>query len=135
MKRGEIWTAPGGAGRQNEKPGADMTAGSLMFGASAPGGADYAGKPRPVVIVQDDRFEATNSVTVCSFTSDPTDARSIRPAVEPDKTNGLNAASRLMIDKITTVPRAKLGRRVGRLGPAEMARLERALTVFLGLAG
>ncbi len=109
MKRGDVWTAAGGA--------------------------DYAGKPRPVVVVQDDRFEATNSVTICAFTSDPTDVPSIRPIVEPDETNGLKAYSRLMADKITTVPRGKLGRRIGRLGPADMARLDRALLVFLGLAG
>ena len=109
MKRGDVWTVAGGA--------------------------DYAGKPRPVAIVQDNRFEATNSVTVCAFTSDPTDAPSIRPIVEPDAANGLKAPSRLMVDKITTVPRGKLGRRIGRLDPADTARLDRALMVFLGLAG
>jgi mRNA interferase MazF len=109
VKRGDVWTAAGGA--------------------------DYAGKPRPVVVVQDDRFEATNSVTVCAFTSDPTDVPSIRPFVEPDEANGLKASSRLMVDKITTVPRGKLGRRIGRLGAADLARLDRALMVFLGLAG
>lgn len=109
MKRGDVWTAAGGA--------------------------DYAGKPRPVVIVQDDRFAATNSITVCAFTSDPTEASLIRPVVEPDESNGLKTASRLMADKIATVPRHKLGRQVGRLGAADMARLDRALMVFLGLAG
>ena len=109
MKRGDVWTVAGGA--------------------------DYAGKPRPVAIVQDNRFEATNSVTVCAFTSDPTDAPSIRPIVEPDAANGLKAPSRLMVDKITTVPRGKLGRRIGRLDPADTARFDRALLVFLGLAG
>jgi len=88
-----------------------------------------------VVIVQDDRFAATNSVTVCAFTSDPTDVPAIRPIVESDETNGLKARSRLMTDKITTIPRGKLGRRIGRLGPADMGRLDRALLVFLGLAG
>ncbi|MGL5929638.1 MAG: type II toxin-antitoxin system PemK/MazF family toxin, partial [Dermatophilaceae bacterium] len=29
----------------------------------------YTGKPRPVVIVQDDRFDATSSVTVCPLTT------------------------------------------------------------------
>lgn len=108
MRRGEIWTAAGGA--------------------------DYAGKPRPVVIVQDDRFE-TASVTVCAFTSHARDAPLFRPTVAPDGANGLSVASYLMADKITTVPKAKLGRRIGRLGVADMGRLESALTVFLGLAG
>jgi mRNA interferase MazF len=38
------------------------------------GGRDYAGKPRPAVIVQDDSFDATDSITICAFTADPTDA-------------------------------------------------------------
>jgi mRNA interferase MazF len=40
-----------------------------------------------------------------------------------------------MVDKITTVPRSKLGRRVGRLSDDDMIRLARSLVVFLGLAG
>lgn len=109
MRRGEIWTVAGGP--------------------------DYAGKPRPVVIVQDDRFDATDSITVCGFTTDPTDAPLLRLAVEPNERNGLRASSRLMVDKITTVAKTKLGARVGRLDDADMMRLNRAFLVFLGLAG
>lgn len=109
MKRGEVWTAAGGS--------------------------DYAGKPRPVVILQDDRFDATASVTVCAFTSDPTDAPLLRLAVEPSEANGLRTTSRLMVDKITTVPKTKLGARIGRLAEADVMRLNRAMMVFLGLAG
>ena len=109
MRRGQIWTAAGGSG--------------------------YAGKPRSVVIIQDYRFGATQSVTICAFTTDPTDAPLFRLPVEPDETNGLSAPSRLMVDKITTVPRSKLGEQIGRLGDEDMVRLGRALVVFLGLAG
>ena len=109
MKRGEVWTAAGGK--------------------------DYAGKPRPIVIVQDDRFDATDSVTICAFTSDPTDAPLLRIAVEASDTNGLRATSRLMVDKITTMPKAKLATCIGRLADDEMVRLNRAMTIFLGLAG
>jgi len=109
MTRGEIWTAAGGK--------------------------DYAGKPRPVVIVQDDRFDATISITICAFTSDPTDAPLLRLLVEPSAENGLEKGSRLMIDELTTVPKAKLGRRNGRLGDSDMVRMNRALMIFLGLAG
>jgi mRNA-degrading endonuclease toxin of MazEF toxin-antitoxin module len=42
------------------------------------GGKDYAGKPRPMVIVQGDHFNATNAVTVCGFTRDQTDASLFR---------------------------------------------------------
>lgn len=109
MRRGEIWTAAAGSG--------------------------YVGKPRPVLIVQDDRFDATASLTVCAFTTDATDAPLFRLLVQPDGNNGIREVSRLMVDKITTIPKAKLGDRVGRLGDEDMVRLDRAIVVFLGLAG
>lgn len=109
MRRGEIWTAAGGSG--------------------------YAGKPRPVVIIQDDRFDATASVTLCAFTTDATEAPLIRIPVQPDEMNGLREPSNLMVDKLTTVPRSKLGARLGQLSDEDMVRLARAMVVFLGLAG
>ena len=109
MRRGEVWTASAGSG--------------------------YVGKPRPVVIIQDDRFDATESVTVCALTSDPTEAPLIRLRVEPDQNNGLRNTSSLMVDKITTVQREKLGERIGRLADQDMVGLGRAIIVFFGLAG
>lgn len=108
MRRGEVWTVAGGR--------------------------DYAGKPRPVVIVQDDSFDATNSITICTFTTDETEAPLFRLPVAPDTRNGLRTACRLMVDKITTVPKSKIGARIGRLDDADMLRLNRAILVFLGLA-
>jgi len=87
------------------------------------------------VIVQDDRFDATDSITVCAFTTDPTDAPLFRLQVEPNERNGLRSPCRLMADKITTVPKTKLGSCVGRLDDEDMLRLNRAMLVFLGLAG
>ena len=109
MKRGEIWTLAGGK--------------------------DYAGEPRPVVILQDDRFDATASVIICAFTTNPTDAPMFRLAVEPSETNGLRVSSRLMVDKITTVSRTKIGTQLGRLEDQDMLRLNRAVLVLLGIAG
>jgi mRNA interferase MazF len=86
------------------------------------------------VIVQEDRFESTSSITLCAFTTDPTDAPLLRLLVEPSDRNGLAGASRLMVDKITTVPKSRLGKRVGKLDAEDVLRLNRALTVFLGLA-
>ncbi len=40
-----------------------------------------------------------------------------------------------MVDKITTVPVTRLGERIGVLVPRDMARIDLALLVFLGLAG
>ncbi len=94
----------------------------------------YTGKPRPAVIVQDDRFDATASVTICAMTTDPTEAPLFRLQVQPDESNGLDRASSLMVDKLTTVPRTSLGEQVGRLGDEDLVRLDRAIVVFLGLA-
>jgi mRNA interferase MazF len=94
----------------------------------------YSGKPRPVLIVQDDRFDATASVTVCPFTTSPVDAPLIRIPVEPTDTNGLDRPSSLMVDKLTTMPRSGLGERVGRVRDDELVQLNRSLMVFLGLA-
>lgn len=98
------------------------------------GGKDYAGKPRPVVVIQDDSFDATDSITICAFTTDETDAPLFRLPVEPNERNGLRAPCRLMVDKITTVPKTKVGAHVGRLDDEDILRLNRAVLVFLGLA-
>lgn len=94
----------------------------------------YTGKPRPVVIVQDDRFDATASVTVCPLTTNPVEAPLTRIPIQPTELTGLEQPSRLMIDKITTMPRDSLRERLGRLPEDDVVRLDRALIVFLGLA-
>jgi mRNA interferase MazF len=94
----------------------------------------YTGKPRPAVIVQDDRFDATASVTLCAMTTDPTDAPLFRLLIAPDELNGLDQPSRLMVDKLSTVAKTNLGQRIGRLGDEDLVRLDRAIVVFLGLA-
>jgi len=107
MRRGEVWTVSG--------PG-------------------YAGKPRPAVIVQDDRFDATVSITICVFTTDDTEAPLFRIPVTPSERNGLRAVSRLMVDKLTTVPKERIGDRIGHLDDTDVMRVNRAILVFLGLA-
>lgn len=86
------------------------------------------------MILQDDLFDATASVTVCAFTTDTTDAPLLRIPVDPDPLNGLTDRSSIMADKITTIPRANVHARVGRLSDEDLLRLGRALVVFLGLA-
>jgi mRNA interferase MazF len=108
VKRGEIWTVSGGK--------------------------DYSTKPRPAVIVQDDNFSATDSITICAFTTDSTNAPLFRLVVEPNERNGLRSNCRLMVDKITTVPKAKLGTQIGRLDEEDILRLNQSMTVFLGMA-
>jgi mRNA interferase MazF len=97
------------------------------------GGTDYAGKPRPAVIVQDDRFD-TDSVTICPFTTDQTEAPLFRVAIVPSPANELRETSRLMVDKLTTVRRSRLGEQLGKLEDAEVVRLNRAMVVILGIA-
>ena len=87
-----------------------------------------------MVIVQDDSFDATQSIAICAFTTDESEAPLFRLLVKPNGHNGLLASSRLMVDKITTMPRANLRDQVGRLPDADLVRLDRALVVFLGLA-
>jgi mRNA interferase MazF len=109
LKRGEIWTVAGGK--------------------------DYAGKPRPAVIVQDDRFDATGSITICAITSDKSEAPLFRIVIQPSDQNRLTTTSRLMVDNITTIPKSKLGSRIGNLDAVDMARVNQAMLIFLGLAG
>jgi mRNA interferase MazF len=108
MRRGDIWTVAGGK--------------------------DYAGKARPVVILQDDSFDGTESITICAFTTDDTDAPLFRLPVEPNERNGLRIPCHLMVDKVTTVPKSKVGAHIGRLDDEDILRLNRAVLVFLGLA-
>ena len=108
MKRGEIWTVAGGAA--------------------------YAGKPRPAVIVQDDRFDANDSIIVCPLTADPTAAPIFRLPVQPSTQSGLRSPCRMMVDKLTAVPRRRVGRPVGSLTSDEIRALNRAIFVFLGLS-
>jgi mRNA interferase MazF len=107
MRRGDIWTVSGSS--------------------------DYAGTPRPAVILQDDNFDATGSITICAFTTDPTEAPLFRLLVEPNERNGLRIACRLMVDKIATVAKSKLGTHVGQLDDGDLVRLNQAVIVFLGL--
>jgi mRNA interferase MazF len=106
MRRGEIWTVAGGA----------------------------AGKPRPAVIIQDDRFDANDSIVVCPLTTDPTSAPIFRIPIPSNSRTGLRAPCKLMIDKLTAVPRKRLGTPVGTLNPDELKTLNRAIFIFLGLS-
>ena len=95
-------------------------------------GGVYASKPRPALIVQDDRFDATDSLTVCLFTSTDVDAPLLRVLVKADEENGLDQDGFLMVDKLTTVRRSSAHEVVGRLGATTLIEFERRVLVFLG---
>jgi mRNA interferase MazF len=109
VNRGEIWTVAGGV---------------------------YAAKPRPAVIVQDDLFDATSSVTVVPMASTLLDAPLIRIRISggDGQLSGLDHDSDVMIDKLTTVRRSNVHARVGRLTAEQLVEVERAIMAFLGLA-
>jgi len=105
--RGELWTVAGGV---------------------------YASKPRPALIVQDDLFGATDSVTVAPLTTTLTAAPLLRVRVPRSDLSGLELDSDVMVDKLTTVRRGNVQTRVGRLTTEQLAEVERSLMTFLGLA-
>ncbi|MBS1907757.1 MAG: type II toxin-antitoxin system PemK/MazF family toxin [Actinobacteria bacterium] len=107
MIRGELWTVAGGV---------------------------YASKPRPALIIQDDIFAGTDSVTVLPLTGALVDAPLLRVRIAPGDLSGLNKDSDVMIDKATTVRRQNVDARVGRLSAEQLAQVERLLMVFLGFA-
>lgn len=108
MKRHEIWTAAGGPG--------------------------YAGKPRPVIVLQNHNIRSLSSITTCGFTSDETEAPDLRPLIRAGAENGLLSDSRAMVDKIMTMPRACMGQRIGQLAPADSAAIDLAVMLFLGFS-
>ena len=95
---------------------------------------DY-GKPRPAVIVQTDALPAEHaSVVVCQMTSECSDAPDFRVTIDPTESNGLRVRSQVMADKPVTIRRERIGRLVGHLDDNDIARLNIALALVMGLA-
>ena len=91
------------------------------------------GKPRPALIVQHDAFEALPSVTVLPLTSDVRDLPTLRVDVAPGPVSGVRIRSQVQIDKVMTIPRAKLGERIGSIDAKTLGEVDSALARFLGL--
>ena len=108
MRRGEIWTVSGGR--------------------------NYAGKGRAAVILQDDSFSGTASITICAFTTDPTDAPLFRLPIATRPTMGSGPRHAVWWTKSPRCPKTRSGKRIGRLSHADIVRLNQAIVVFLGLA-
>ena len=107
MKRGELWTVAGGS--------------------------DFLSKPRPAVIIRMTEAGNSGSATLCPISSFSPGESLFRPHLEPSERNGLIAPSVAKVDLITTVRMSRLGRQIGRLDTGEMARVERAIVLYLGL--
>ncbi len=92
---------------------------------------DY-GKPRPALIIQSDLLSELESVVLCPVTSDLRNV-AFRVTVEPNPANGLRVISQVMVDKLSTLPRAKISEPFGRLDDERMKAVERALLLVVGL--
>ncbi|BBD78358.1 type II toxin-antitoxin system PemK/MazF family toxin [Hydrogenophilus thermoluteolus] len=92
------------------------------------------GKPRPALVIQSDLFNELSSITVFPVTSTIVDAPLLRVTVEPTPENGLHKRSQVMVDKIMTVRRDKVGQIIGRIDTTTLTTIERCLAVFLGIA-
>jgi mRNA interferase MazF len=93
---------------------------------------DY-GKPRPALLIQADVFDLHPSVTVLPLTSEMHDAPLFRIPIPAGKETGLRVPSQVMVDKATTVPRSKIGARIGSVNADTMRAVDRALRDFLGM--
>jgi mRNA interferase MazF len=94
----------------------------------------YTGKPRPALVVQSDLFNATHeSITICPITSDCVDAALFRVPLPPGARTGLRAPSQIMVDKVSSVPRAAIGQEMGRCNEGEIQAAEDALRLWLGI--
>jgi len=103
-----------------------------IYGVAAKG--DFAGKPRPALIVQSDIFNPHHpSLTACPITTVPSDERLFRIRIARDDENGLDADSEVEIDKVQAVRRDRVGQRIGRASEEVMAAVDEALRRWLDL--
>jgi mRNA interferase MazF len=94
----------------------------------------YTSKPRPALIVQSDLFNPTHAnLTVCPITSATVDATMFRISLFPGNRTGLAVQSQVMIDKVVSVPRASIGRTIGRCDANEIGAVDDALREWLSL--
>lgn len=94
------------------------------------------GKPRPAVVIQSDHLSQAGlqSIILCLITSHIENASTFRIDLQPGDGNGLTVASQIMTDKILTVRRGKIGRRIGGLNEDSLRRLDQTLAFVIGLA-
>jgi mRNA interferase MazF len=115
MRRGEIWQVDFDPARGSE-----------------------AGKRRPAVIVSNDRANATavrlgrGVVTVVPVTSNTATAYPFQVLL-PAATTGLAVDSKAQAEQIRSVATQRLRRRIGRVSPVELAKLDDALRLHLEL--
>lgn len=92
------------------------------------------GKPRPALVIQSDQFKEHATVTILLVTTTLIEAPLFRVSVQPGKKNGLQKSSQVMVDKVMTVKRNKLGAAFGTASDEVMLEVGRCLAVFVGIA-
>ena len=93
----------------------------------------YAPRARHVVVIQSDRHDFFDSIILCLFTSFESGDISTRVRIVPTAENGLQKESFVMTDKIVTVEKSLLGKRIGMLSDEDMAAISEQLKIILGL--
>jgi mRNA interferase MazF len=107
-----------------------MKRGDLVI-VSLPG--DY-GKPRPAVVLQNDRLEGRlESYVIALLTTFDEGARILRVEVAPNTENGLRETSRVMVDKLYALPAHRIRQHIGKLDAGSLAKIDRALMIILDL--
>lgn len=92
------------------------------------------GKPRPALVIQSDHFSDLATLSILPLTSTLVDAPLLRVTLEPDNENCLERTSQVMVDKIMTVRRERIGAAFGRVAGSFLLEVDRTLVVFLGMA-
>jgi mRNA interferase MazF len=95
---------------------------------------DFTSKPRPYVVVQNDRMiENSSTVTVCPLTGRVLGASLVRVEVEPDPENGLTGPSEIEVDRITTLRKIRIDKVVGVMNADVMNKVDQLLKRWLAL--
>ncbi len=98
---------------------------------AAGGGIGY--KPRPAIVVQHDDYANSDTLIVVPLTGEVRSELVTRPVFQPDGSNGLQEPSRLMTNRIAGTPLANVGKIIGVMSKEDMARIDAALSLVLGL--
>ena len=95
--------------------------------------ADFAGKPRPFLIVQKTIYiEAKDSLLVCPI-STMLDETGLRIRINADKNNGLAQDSDIHTDKVSAIRKSRVKQRIGKVSAQKMAEVSASLRDWLDL--
>jgi len=93
-------------------------------------------KTRPALVIQNDVANRWSPITIVAAISSRIDEPTSPTDVRVDPPEGsLRAASVVLLNQLRSIDRRRLVRRLGRLRPETIKRVDRALQVCLGLAG